>query len=339
MAVPPPPPVDLIRADAVQYLVLLGPEGGDWPTLADEVDYLVPLRFSRSISGQRIDAITFRWDLDLSGDRLVDTTTPVGYDRIVDLHVYNPADGTTRRVAWGKISEQSHQFDASSESVMVTARVEAWLIGEYRTSGYYVRHTDGSKQLVDRPIVFNPEVDGRLQGNRSSVKLTSFPGVGEVSVWIDPTSTLTPPARAEQASTDRLWTLADAVHTLCNMLNPDETFCRNPSLSDLNSIFTLADVDDFELLRNQSVRENLWLGDALDSLLEPFGFAWFLELDDDVPTVGTDKLHSRLAFMKRNDGTGRGCLRDAANESANAGRSRQPERRQFPRVDLHRRAG
>ena len=302
MPPPPPPPPDLIRAEAVQYLVLLGPEGGDWPTLAEEVDYLVPVRFHRSISGHRIDSITFRWDLDLSGDRLVDTTTPVGYDRVVDLHVYNPADGTTRRVAWGKISEQSHQFSTDSESVSVTARVESWLVGEYRTSGHYVRHTDGSKQLVDRPIVFNPEIDGRLQGNRSSVKVSTFPGIEDVSVWIAPGSTMTAAARTEQGALDRLWTLADAVHTLCNMLNPDETFCRNPDLSDLQTLFTLTDVDDVDLLRDHRISPNLWLGQALDQLLEPYGFAWYLELDDNVPTVGSDKQHSRIVFMKRNDG-------------------------------------
>lgn len=303
MTVPPPPPPDNLRADSLQYIVLLGEEGGDWPTLADEVDYLIPLRFHRSISSHRIDSITFRWDLDLSSSRLVDTTTPVGYDRVVDVHAYNAADGTTRRVAWGKISEQSHQFDADSESVTVTARVESWLIGEYRTSGYYVRHKDGSKQLVDRPIVFNPEVEGRLQGNRSSVKVTDFPTVEEVSIWIDPKSTMSAASRTEQTSVDKKWTLSDAVHTLCNMLNPNETFCRNPLLSDISSFLTVTDVDDVELLRNHQISTNLWLGQALDDLLSPYGFEWYLETDDDIPTVGTDKQHSRIAFIKRNDGT------------------------------------
>ncbi len=302
MTVAPPPGSSPNYSRGVVYVVLLGPDDGSWPTKDDEVDFLVPLRFHHSIGGQRIDSITLRWDLALSGDRLVDTTTPVGYDRIVDVHAWNPSDGTTRRVAWGKISDQDQSFDSTRESVTVTARVEPWLIGEYRTSGHYIRHTNGSLQMIDQPIVFNPEVDGRLQGNRSSVKVTSFPGIEPVSVWLHPGSTMSAPARTQQAQLERLWSLADAVHTLCHMLNPNETFVANPAFDDLVAFFTLDYVDDFELLRNQELDSNLWLGEALDQLLEPFGFAWHLTHDDSIPTVGTDKQHARLAFLQRNVG-------------------------------------
>lgn len=291
-------PPDTIRDGFQTLITLLGPEGGDWPTASEEVDFLIPHRISRPTNGQQLNTISFRWALERSNDRLVDAVTPAGYDRLVDVHAYNPDDGTTRRLCWGKLGEQSHYLSGTIEGVEPTARIDPWLIGELKTTGYRVRLSDGTDQLVEGPIVFNPEnADGRIVGNRSS-EVNAY----DRSWWLDPETSRTPAARTAQSQTPELWTLPQAVLSICWLLNPLEKYVRNPLLTDLEAKLVATDVTATELLRNVRLDTDLWLSQCLDRLLEPFGFAWSLVFDDDLATAGNDKLHTSFAFHKLNDG-------------------------------------
>jgi hypothetical protein len=291
-------PTDTIRDGFQTLITLLGPEGGDWPTASEEVDFLIPHRISRPTNGQQLNTISFRWALERSNDRLVDAVTPAGYDRLVDVHAYNPDDGTTRRLCWGKLGEQSHYLSGTIEGVEPTARIDPWLIGELKTAGYRVRLSDGTDQLVEGPIVFNPEnAAGRIVGNRSSA-VNAY----DRSWWLDPETSRTPAATTAQSQTPELWTLPQAVLSICWLLNPLEKYVRNPLLTDLEAKLVATDVTATELLRNVRLDTDLWLSQCLDRLLEPFGFAWSLVFDDDLATAGNDKLHTSFAFHKLNDG-------------------------------------
>jgi len=291
-------PTDTIRDGFQTLITLLGPEGGDWPTASEEVDFLIPHRISRPTNGQQLNTISFRWALERSNDRLVDAVTPAGYDRLVDVHAYNPDDGTTRRLCWGKLGEQSHYLSGTIEGVEPTARIDPWLIGELKTTGYRVRLSDGTDQLVEGEIVFNPEnADGRIVGNRSSA-VNAY----DRSWWLDPKTSRTPAATTAQSQTPELWTLPQAVLSICWLLNPLEKYVRNPLLTDLEAKLVATDVTATELLRNVRLDTDLWLSQCLDRLLEPFGFAWSLVFDDDLATAGNDKLHTSFAFHKLNDG-------------------------------------
>jgi hypothetical protein len=289
---------DTIRDSFQTLITLLGPEGGDWPTAAEEVDFLIPTRVSRPTNGQQLNTISFRWALERSNDRLVDAVTPAGYDRLVDVHAYNPDDGTTRRLCWGKLGEQSHYLSGTNEGVEPTARIDPWLIGELKTTGPRVRRSDDTDHLIEGPIVFNPENEaGRIVGNRSS-SVNAY----SRSWWLHPETARTPAAATAQGQTSELWTLPQAVLTMCWLLNPLEKFVRNPLLADLESKLVATDVSETELLRNVSLDPDLWLSECLDRLLEPYGFAWSLKFDDDLATAGNDKLHTSFAFHKLNDG-------------------------------------
>jgi hypothetical protein len=285
-----------IRDDPQILITLLGPDGGDWPTAAEEVDFLIPRRVARVTGGRQLNAIAFDWALERSGDRLVDAVTPTGYNRIVDVHAYSPDTGKTRRLCWGKLGEQSHYLSDSTEAVRPAARIEPWLIGEEKTNGHFVSAFGIRTYRVDQPIVFNPEWDHRIVGNRSTKT------VAGVNWWSQPESARTPTSRLLQLAHSQRWTLPQVVHTLCRMLNPLETYVRNPDLGDLESVLVADDVDADELVRNVSIDSDLWLSECLDQVLEPLGFGWYLEFDDDVATTGIDKLHTAFKFYALGSG-------------------------------------
>lgn len=288
-----------IRDEPQILITLLGPDGGDWPTAAEEVDFLIPRRLARVTGGGQLNAIAFDWALERSDDRLVDAVTPTGYDRIVDVHAYSPDTGKTRRLCWGKLGDQSHYLNENTEAVRPSARIEPWLIGEQKTNGHFVRFDASTKYQVDGPLVFNPEFDNRILGNRASELL------GTAYWWLDPETARTPAAATRAGVTAQRWTLPQVVHTLCRMLNPLEPYVRNPDLTDLEAVLVSTDVDAAELVRNVSLDSDLWLSECLDQVLEPLGFGWFLEFDDDVATTGIDKLHTRFKFYKLGFGTQR----------------------------------
>jgi hypothetical protein len=287
---------DTVRDQLQTLITLLGPEGGDWPTAAEEVDFLIPARVTRTTGGAQLNAIALHWALERSGDRLVDAVTPAGYDRIVDVHAYNPTDGTTRRLCWGKLGDQSHYLSGDNEGVQPTARIDPWLIAPQKTAGYYVRDAGGTKTLVDGPIVFNPSIDNRILGNRASVL------IGSTYWWLNPESARTPAAATLQGQTPEKWTLPQVVHTLCQLLNPLELYIRNPDLADLETKLVATGVTDTELVRDLQIDSDWWLSECLDQVLEPLGFGWCLEFDDDLAIWGPDKQHTDFRFFKLNDG-------------------------------------
>ena len=290
------PATPTIRVEPQILITLLGPEGGDWPTVAEEVDHLIPQRLARVTGGRQLNAIAFDWALERSDDRLVDAVTPAGYDRIVDVHSYNPLDGSTRRLCWGKIGEQSHYLNEGTEAVRPSARLEPWLIAEKKTAGYFVRVDASTKYQIDGPIVFNPERGNRILGNRASAT------IGSTYWWLDPETARTPAAATLSGVTAERWTLPQVVHTLCRMLNPLEPYVRNPDLTDLEAVLVSTEVSAAELVRDVSLESDLWLSECLDQVLEPLGFGWCLEFDDDMAATGIDKLHTSFKFYKLGDG-------------------------------------
>lgn len=288
-----------IRDEPQILITLLGPEGGDWPTVSEEVDYLIPTRLARVTGGSQLNAIAFDWALERSDDRLVDAVTPAGYDRLVDVHAYNPLDGRTRRLCWGKLGDQSHYLNADTEAVRPAARIEPWLIAPLKTAGYFVRYDGFTKYQVDGPIRFNPEVDNRILGNRASGQVDS------VYWWLHPETARTPAAATLAGVTAERWTLPQVVNSLCWLLNPDETFVTNPVLADLELALVTSGVTAEELVRDVRLGSDLWLSECLDQVLEPLGFGWFLEFDDDLASSGSDKQHTTFKFYKLNDGTRR----------------------------------
>ena len=151
---------------------------------------------------------------------------------------------------------------------------------------------------VDDRVVFNPLIDGTIQGNMSSQIFMTSAGVA-APYFIDPESVLSTNAQHVQgANSASKWDLPSAINFLCQWLNPDQDYIQNPT-QDLEALFAGFDSSQ---LRNTSIPLGLFLPEALDLLLKPLGYWWFLtnSTSDDDPD---GQSQSTITIFKRGTGT------------------------------------
>ena len=114
------------------------------------------------------------------------------------------------------------------------------------------------------------------------------PGVDPARLVIDPESWRTRESRLLQdAAVDR-WDLASAVERLCWSLNRRERWIKNPTLAALQAVLGTTTA----LLENHTIALDTSLPEALDTLLAPHGFTWFVAntidvTDPDLPITAT----------------------------------------------------
>jgi hypothetical protein len=87
------------------------------------------------------------------------------------------------------------------------------------------------------------------------------------------------------------WSLAEAVFSLCWMLNPNEEFTQNPSYDSLDSVFEW-DGEEYASpeLKAVTIPLGTYLPQALDMLLIPLGYSWYIERVLVKPTITIFKL-------------------------------------------------
>lgn len=280
---PVPPPATSQVNDRLEqsrrFVVLLGQNDGSLPAAADEVNWLIPLSASHAIgTSQRLCTISLRVDLKRANKRLVDTATPIGHNRIATLCYLDDA-GSLHQLGFGRIASESQLIAAETEGVQITARVEEDMIAPNKLVSHWHREPTISGRdnyrMVENAIYFNPRVDGRTVGNCCETPIAID---GElIYVWQDSDQTFD----TTGFSAIR-WTLPRAVHSMCWLLNPDETYVLNPLLSELEAVLQDASIDADRLLRNVVIDIGATLRDALNVLLKPLRFGWRLDFGDSV---------------------------------------------------------
>lgn len=138
--------------------------------------------------------------------------------------------------------------------------------------------------VADEPVVFNPDSEGLIWGNRSNNRF----GPRQAAYWDDPRRSRSRAARLWQQEPLQLstWDLADAVHSLCWTLNLDETWIENPQGSAIDLRRQLGKID----LRNVTVPRFKFLNEILDGLLPAYGCNWYLEFNGPAPRIVLYKL-------------------------------------------------
>ncbi len=117
-----------------------------------------------------------------------------------------------------------------------------------------------------------------------------------MSIWVDAAAINSAAARTQHGQTPALWRVFEAVHALCWLCNPNETFIKNPTRADLS--IDLGDVDaSHDVLRNLEVKPGGSLPELLDQLLTPFACSWTI----DFATV-SGATEKKLRFFRRNEG-------------------------------------
>lgn len=265
----PANPTPALYQRAQKFVVLLGPTDGSSPSpLSGEVQWLIIQRFSITAGGGRDDVMMFNVDLAKMGQRLVDTKTPTGVKRQVEIRTLDDKGQPNLLLAWGFLSKNPQSIDAESESTLFEARLSKHHYGKPLTS-YPIWDVTNSRLNLNRTLVFNPEIDEIIEANMSSF----FDPTNNWSYFIDPESLRTQKSKTYQAQTATAWKLSDAVLALCWWLNPDQTYIKNPSKKDLQKAFTDRDT----MLKNVEIPMGTWLPDALDQLLTPFEYGWYLK--------------------------------------------------------------
>jgi hypothetical protein len=208
------------------------------PTPKDVSDNYQALSVTRSAGGHRLDHCELRFDLAAAGEHLEDVETPTNQSTRVQIHLVDPAGGDSLGCLFsGELGTSAIRIDRA-ESQNATARIEPWHFGDVLL-GPKVLDIDNATILTpDHPIIFQPEIDGRIEDNRLfMLNITATEDADNYSLWINPEAARTGTAMEATGHLPLEWTLAYAVHSLCWACNPDETFIANPTLKELQAIF------------------------------------------------------------------------------------------------------
>lgn len=254
-----------------KWSIRLGPADGSSPAKTDETtDLRWPVvTLAHGSNNTRAD---FRYALEKNGRRIQDLYLEEGFARQVEIAQVS-TDPAVKDVLifWGEIGTQTLVVSDNSEDVTLRATIEPYHFGVPCLGPEYRDPTSiHDPRVKNDRIVFNPELNGRVEPNRSSY--SHDPAVDqEHYFWIHPDSARTSVAlvQAQDNATANLWTLADAVRSICWLCNPDQTFIKNPARTDLDS--WLADAPE---VRNLELPTGRYLPDYLDLMLNPFGYGW-----------------------------------------------------------------
>jgi len=255
-----------------------------------------PLSIQRSAGGGQVDTATFFYDLGAAGERLMDGKVPTAHDQSVSV-IDQQADtldfDTDRPLFGGKISAQRLRLGPKPEQAIVVARLERFHFGTPLLGMPFQPPGNTVTKLYHTPFTFNPEVRGIVEANMSEADDPTF----GFRLFLDPDSRRTEGASDTWAQSWSKWTLANAVYTLCWLLNGPEEYVSNPaSVAELEAILGT----DPELLKNHRIDYGLYLPEALDALLTPYEFGWYAK-----PTIFDEdgQVLPVLTFYKKNAGT------------------------------------
>lgn len=267
------------------------------------------LEVRRAIGGGVLNSAVFEMErVDLSTDRtLFQNVDLVDYAPNTEIEVHivpiDPA-AAPRVVHWGKLGASRLEYGPQGERVVATSRLEHHLIGtgvvdkltiydRLRTKPSNGLMTDwDTVKNVDGEHLFNPIYDGIVHPNKATF---IPPGAGAFFAFID-LDTLHPAHVQTARSVDplpfsfpaRFWDLPSIVHYLMSTLNGTETYVKNPTFAELAAILPA----DPNIVRHLNIEKGLFLGEALDKVLPPYGFSWYVEF-----TEGQRK----IKVFKRND--------------------------------------
>lgn len=292
----PPPPFGTRSRPAVKWAVFLGDSNGNRPTIWDQTDWLKPQAIHLATNAHfnswdasddyHTDTIELSVITAKAGIRVQDLGVPLGYHRIVEVRQADDNGEFTTIIGWGMLSKQAQDLSRTSEMLRLTVRLDWFLFGN-RLRFYLTTDSAGLLRHVESDIVFNPLIDGQLEGNRSD-KFDIF-GNNEAHVFLSPESMRSDTAIAIQGQDRSLWDLPTAILSLCWLLNPFENHITNPTLAELQAVITDTST---RLLKNVRVPLGSSLPGALNAVCHPLGYRWFTEsfvdtTDPDLPVKGT----------------------------------------------------
>lgn len=218
--------------------------------------------------GQRSNSATIMLDFARRGQLLVDQQLGGNTDQ--ECLITGSFDGEFKVVHWGMIDLEEPAIGDDGETIILVSRIPHDLYGQPIFGQRQYNQFGGEFVDVAKPIVFNPEVDGRIRFNRRP------PAYSAHSTFVDDGAALTESAWSVQSLPDgpQPWTLATIVEYLCWQCNKAQTYIQNPVLSDLQAV--MGEVAD-EPVRNVQLPQGRQLPELLDLILDPYGMTWCVD--------------------------------------------------------------
>lgn len=245
-----------------RWVTCLGDEDGNAPTVSDLFTACTATKVVQSAGGQRLDFAQLQYALT---DYLTDREQPSSFKRMVA--VYMP-DSSQTRIHLGDYVQETEAVRQNGDMLSGSSQVRSYHFGEPVRGYMCYSMITNAQELIEDDIIFNPIVDGRTLPNRSS---DAYESNGDAYRFVHPEQCLTEQAEAYQSDVPELWTLSEAVLTVCVALNSDEEFIENPTESELSVI------TDEPPLRDVKISLGWRLPQALDRLLIPFGYNWYTD--------------------------------------------------------------
>ena len=226
-------------------------------------------RVVQSASGSRLDYAELTWGLT---DHLINRTQPANFARMVDVRI--PTSPTELKIHRGDYVRESMRLDAAEESLTAQSQMRHYHFGDPLTHYRVWSSKEQDLVSIQDDIVFNPTVDGKTEFNRSTISLTSTDHnlvTGQPYAWTHPEMCDSDSGETYNEQERGEWSLADAVASLLYHLNSAKTFIDYPDYATLQSILSIG-----PKLRDVRIPLGTSLPAALDTILIPHGFNWYL---------------------------------------------------------------
>lgn len=246
-----------------EMTVLLGPSSGDPPGLTDYFENVVCSRVVQSAGGSRMDYAELIFALS---DHLENRSQPENFARTVDVRL---PDGSGTLVGRGDYTRESAGVQPEGESLTAQSQLRSYLFGN-PLAGYDVHAVATFSELIQDDIVFNPTVDNRTLFNMSDKNRNGGNPLNG-RLWVHPECVSGTVGETWQGQIREEWTLAHAVRSLCWLLNPSEPFILNPGSTVIDLLLVGPSV------RAVRIPIGTRLPQALDLLLIPLGFNWYID--------------------------------------------------------------
>jgi len=256
---------------AKKWVVRLGDATGATPMEADET-MLLRWPVITIAPGSRGTFCQLDYNLGKEGERIVDTYLKAGFARQVEIvQPSEDPDGPDTLLFWGEISSQQLAVNPKGESVTLRATIEDYHFGGVCLGPKYRDPEEPHGGITyNDPIVFNPEINGIVQGNMANRWLTAEL---KNNAWIHDQSSVTDTALTSAQDEESVldWELVNCVNSMQWLCNPDETYIKNPPRDSLQVM--LADAPS---IKNLELPTGKYLPEYLDLLLTPYGYSWCL---------------------------------------------------------------
>lgn len=253
-----------------EMVVLMGPEAGTTPGPADTFENVYCSIVVQS-AGSRIDYAELNWQLSAS---LEDREQPASFARMVQVELPDVDD---TRLHLGDYISEGFRIDQSGETLAATSQLRPYHFG-VPVTGYRVWDAiDSTERMIADHVVFNPTIDGKTVGNRSNKYRTGDGFSGRL--WTHPELADSSVGETYQTQTRSVWTLREAVHSLIELLNPDQQFIKRPITVDLDTL------DNAPPIRDITIELGTYLPQALDKMLIPLGYNHWIDYTQPDPQI------------------------------------------------------